>query len=147
MVWPLVSSELCSNFFNIFFYSKRLKPEYESAGNVAKGKLVAVDATKENELAKRFAVQGYPTLKYFGNGEFLFDVHFRSEQEIVDFMADPKKPEPPAEENWENDAEIAEAVVFLNDENFESTVKKRKHGLVMFFAPWCGHCKGLYLYT
>lgn len=29
----------------------------------------------------------------------------------------------------------------LTDENFKSSLKKKKHGLVMFYAPWCGHCK------
>ena len=29
----------------------------------------------------------------------------------------------------------------LTDENFKSSLKKRKHSLVMFYAPWCGHCK------
>ena len=29
----------------------------------------------------------------------------------------------------------------LTDENFKSFLKKRKHSLVMFYAPWCGHCK------
>jgi len=29
----------------------------------------------------------------------------------------------------------------LTDETFKSSLKKKKHGLVMFYAPWCGHCK------
>lgn len=29
----------------------------------------------------------------------------------------------------------------LTDENFKSSLKKKKHTLVMFYAPWCGHCK------
>ena len=44
----------------------------------------------------RFAVKGYPTVKYFKNGELAFDAgHARDENSIVDFMKDPKEPPPP----------------------------------------------------
>ena len=29
----------------------------------------------------------------------------------------------------------------LDEDNFKASLKKRKHSLVMFYAPWCGHCK------
>lgn len=32
-------------------------------------------------------------------------------------------------------------MVHLSDEDFKPLLKKRKHALVMFYAPWCGHCK------
>ena len=32
-------------------------------------------------------------------------------------------------------------MIHLTDETFKSSLKKRKHALVMFYAPWCGHCK------
>ena len=33
------------------------------------GKLAAIDCTKEANICKKFAVNGYPTLKYFKDGE------------------------------------------------------------------------------
>lgn len=48
--------------------------------------LAAVDATKEPELASKFGVKGYPTLKYFANGEFKYDISLREEMKIVEFM-------------------------------------------------------------
>ena len=29
----------------------------------------------------------------------------------------------------------------LTADDFKSFLKKKKHALVMFYAPWCGHCK------
>lgn len=55
------------------------------------GRLAAVDATKETSLATEFAVKGFPSLKYFADGQFLFDVPgLRDAPKLVDFMLDPK---------------------------------------------------------
>lgn len=48
--------------------------------------LAALDATKEAEIGSRFNVKGYPTVKYFVNGEFKFDVSVRDADKIVEFM-------------------------------------------------------------
>lgn len=51
------------------------------------GVLAAVDATKEPDLASRFDVKGYPTLKYFNRGEYKYDVgHARQEEQIIAFI-------------------------------------------------------------
>ena len=120
-------------------HCKRMKPEYTSAAQKLEdmktgGHLAAVDATKEPSLGNRYNVRGYPTLKYFKNGEFLFDVSLREEGPILEFMKDPKEPPPPPppEKAWSDEPS---EVVHLNEDNFKSTLKKTRHVLVMFYAP------------
>ncbi|XP_028394335.1 probable protein disulfide-isomerase A4 isoform X1 [Dendronephthya gigantea] len=126
-------------------HCKAMKPEYVDAAQRMKdedisGTLAAVDATKESALGKRFEVKGFPTVKYFKDGEFAFDMNERKTDTIVEFMKDPKEPPPPppAEPEW---SETATEINHLKDDNFKDFLKKKKHVLVMFYAPWCGHCK------
>ena len=54
-------------------HCKRLAPEYEAAAkelaeHTPPVPLATIDATEEKQLAGRFAIDGYPTLKVFHNG-------------------------------------------------------------------------------
>ncbi|XP_054712217.1 protein disulfide-isomerase A5-like [Uloborus diversus] len=126
-------------------HCKKMKPEYTAAAASLKdqnipGVLAAVDATKEKTLGERFKINGYPTVKYFVNGEFKFDVSLRTADKILEFMKDPKEPPPPPppEVPW---SEELSNVVHLTEEDFKPFLKRKKHVLLLFYAPWCGHCK------
>ncbi|XP_020917391.1 protein disulfide-isomerase A5 [Exaiptasia diaphana] len=126
-------------------HCKQMKPEYTEAAKTLKdqgisGILAAVDATKERNLGKKFKVEGYPTVKYFRDGKVAFDVNERKADAIISFMKDPKEPPPPPppDPEW---SDVAPNVLHLTDETFKTIIKKKKHVLVMFYAPWCGHCK------
>ncbi|XP_066149547.1 protein disulfide-isomerase A5 [Euwallacea fornicatus] len=126
-------------------HCKRMKPEYETAAAQMKeegisGLLAAVDGTKEAGLAAKFNVKGYPTVIYFSYGEEMYNANVRDAPRIIDFMRDPKEPPPPPppEKPW---SEEQSYVLHLTEENFKPVLKKKKHVLVMFYAPWCGHCK------
>lgn len=72
-------------------HCKKMKPEYEKAAEIMKAKnipgvLAALDATKEASVGQQYGVKGYPTVKYFSNGEFKFDVNVREADKIVKFM-------------------------------------------------------------
>lgn len=116
-----------------------MKPEYEKAALIMKEKklagiLAAVDGTKEHEVAQKFNIKGYPTVKYFSNGEFKFDVNVREADKIVEFMKNPSEPPPPPppEQQWEDEETN---VMHLDENTFKPYLKKKKHALVMFYAP------------
>lgn len=50
-------------------HCKSLAPEYEKAAGELSVPLAKVDATVETELAKRFDIKGYPTLKFWQEGK------------------------------------------------------------------------------
>ncbi|EGD79294.1 hypothetical protein PTSG_09710 [Salpingoeca rosetta] len=108
------------------------------------GTLVAVDCTKpENrDVCGEYDVKGFPTVKHFVKGSVNKDYpNARTKQGVLDFMADPNAPPPPpppAEVPW---SETDTDVVHLTGPTFEAATKKKKHALVFFYAPWCGHCK------
>lgn len=124
-------------------HCKAMKPSYNEAAKIMQeenipGVLAAVDATVERELANVFQVNGFPTIKYFHNGEPVYDYGYsRTTEGFVEFMKEPRPP-PEAEKDW---TELDTQVQHLTDETFKGFIKKTKHALVMFYAPWCGHCK------
>uniref|UniRef100_A0A8C4Q781 Protein disulfide isomerase family A, member 5 n=1 Tax=Eptatretus burgeri TaxID=7764 RepID=A0A8C4Q781_EPTBU len=134
----------------IMFYApwcghcKKMKPEFEEAAAIlntqdgSPGVLAAVDAAAHRDLATQFSVSGFPTIKYFQNGKDTYTLpELRSKDRIIEWMHDPQPP-PPPEAPWD---ELVSSVVHLTADVFRDVLKKKKHGLVMFYAPWCFHCK------
>lgn len=124
-----------------------MKPDYALAAKDMKAflpgaYLAAVDATKSAALAKRFKLEGFPTIKFFQQGEFQFDyAEPRTKDAIVNFMRDPKKPAPPApvEDNW-SEHPGHEHVNMLTDQSFDEFINSKPKVMVMFYAP----CKLIY---
>ncbi|XP_037252984.1 protein disulfide-isomerase A5 [Falco rusticolus] len=125
-------------------HCKKMKPEYEKAAEFlhvasdSPGVLAAVDATVNKALAERYHISGFPTVKYFKDGEEKYTLpHLRTKKKIIDWLLNPEAP-PPPEPAWE---EKQTSVIHLAGEDFRESLKKKKHTLVMFYAPWCPHCK------
>ena len=83
-------------------HCKSLAPEYAKAAQQLEKDgsevlLVKIDATVHGDLAKEFGVGGYPTLKWFKNGDRKNPLDYkggRKEAEIVSWVT--KKSGPPA---------------------------------------------------
>ncbi|CAH6792296.1 Pdia5 [Phodopus roborovskii] len=124
-------------------HCKKMKPEFEGAAEVlhgdaeSSGVLAAVDATVNEALAGRFHISAFPTLKYFKNGEQQAVPALRTKKKFIEWMHNPEAP-PPPEPTWE---EQQTSVLHLTGDDFRDSLKKKKHALVMFYAPWCPHCK------
>ena len=99
-----------------------------------------MNADEQTELAQRFEIRGYPTLKFFPAGESQEPVLFKGERTAAGLV------------EWVNE-KLGTHVLFrgppsnvktLTPATFESVVlDKSKVVFVKFFAPWCGHCKAL----
>jgi protein disulfide-isomerase A6 len=123
-------------------HCKNLAPEWKIAGETFQPnddiKIAAVDATESQDLAEKYGVKGYPTIKYFPKGS----------TEPEDYQGGRTAPDIV---NWVNEKVgtsrrvkvAASAVTVLGTENFDELALGDKATLVKFYAPWCGHCKTL----
>ena len=68
----------------------------------------------------------------------------RDKDGILAWLKDPQPPEataPPEEEKpW---SEVESEVVHLTEDSFDEFIESNPSVLVMFYAPWCGHCKAM----
>jgi protein disulfide-isomerase A6 len=122
-------------------HCKNLEPEWKIASDTFLPSddvvIAAVDATENMELADKYEVKGYPTIKYFPKGSTTAQEYGggRTADTIVSWVNEKagtsRKPK-----------KVPSAVVELNDQNFEAVaLNPNKAVMVKFYAPWCGHCK------
>lgn len=124
-------------------HCKNFKPEYAKvAAAFAKEDsvaIVSVDADQYKDIASKYGVSGYPTLKFFAKGSTEAEDYSsgRTADDVVKFI----------NEKAGTNAIVVEPpspVTILTGDNFNSiALDNSKDVLVEFYAPWCGHCKQL----
>jgi protein disulfide-isomerase A6 len=138
-------------------HCKNLAPHWKGAATALKGfvNIAAVDATdsKNEPLASRFGVRGFPTIKIFSDG----DVHQpkdyqgpRDEAGIIKYALSTisevvaKRSGVGGGSGGGGGGGDNGPVVVLTDANFDDEVYNSDvPWLLEFYAPWCGHCKKL----
>ncbi|MEE6520431.1 hypothetical protein FKM82_018296, partial [Ascaphus truei] len=96
-------------------HCKALVPEYEKAAATLKAegseiRLGKVDATEESELAQEFGVRGYPTIKFFKNGDKSSPKEYSAGREAADFVSWLKKRTGPSATTLTDEASAASLV-------------------------------------
>merc|ERR1712232_1135889 len=160
-----IASKTAEGTWLVEFYApwcghcKRLAPTWEELATSASGEfnVAKVDCTVERDLAQRFGIRGFPTIKLVSNGKY-YD--YSKSRTIEDFTAFakggyktvPPKVVPPQDaptatkktktEAAATDSGNPEDVVILSDDDFNAKTKSGTW-FVKFYAPWCGHCKRL----
>ena len=152
-------------------HCQNFAPEYEKAARALKGifKIGAVNADSEKELAGKYGIQGFPTVKFFGITKTNIQDYngARSAQAIINYMFDRAKDivnkrmgqttntnsnqKTNTNSNNNNNNKQKKKppssdkdVLVLDDKNFDETIFKSKEMfIVAFYAPWCGHCQKL----
>ncbi|KAL3899534.1 MAG: hypothetical protein SGCHY_001968 [Lobulomycetales sp.] len=128
-------------------HCKNLAPIYEEladAFSYSKSVVIAkIDADKEREIGQKFGVKGFPTLKWFPEGETSTPIDYTGGRELDDLAAYVTKQTGVKSKTVKKISHVLD----LTSSNFEKEVTSpegsAKNHLVEFYAPWCGHCKKL----
>jgi len=126
-------------------HCKSAKPDFAAAAKTvnagATNRLAAVDCTVHAKTCSDHGVSGYPTIKFFKDGKAAKEYEGgRTKTDFINFFSasDAK----PAAKPFLDDGSDASAVEILSSkEQFAEFTQEHNKVLVMFYAPWCGHCK------
>jgi protein disulfide-isomerase A6 len=133
--------------FDVGGHCKTLAPQFKKAASALKGvvKVGAVDCDQHKDIAGKFGVQGFPTIKIFSGKDSTAYSGERSAKAITEAgLAQAKKK---VKEQLDGKSSgggssggsgSKDEVVELTDMNFDKLVLQSDDvWLVEFFAPWC----------
>lgn len=126
-------------------HCKSLAPHYKKAATALKGvvKVGAVDCDEHKDLAGKFGVSGFPTIKIFSGKDSTAYNGERTAKAIAEAgLAQAKKKVKEQLEGGSSSGGGSKSskddVIELTDSNFDKLVLQSDDvWLVEFFAPWC----------
>lgn len=140
-------------------HCQSLAPDWKKAATALKGvvKVGAVNADEHKSLGGQYGIQGFPTIKVFGDNKQkptdyqgprsaagIVNQALDTAKSVVNAKLGGKKSSGGGGGGGGSKQADPDAVVELTDSNFEKEVLQSEDiWLVEFFAPWCGHCKNL----
>ncbi|KAI3387078.1 hypothetical protein SNEBB_000643 [Seison nebaliae] len=156
--WAKVLKSFKKKNLLVMFYApwcgfcKKLKPVYAKiADELKKTKTViaALDVERRSLTSLRvdYNITGYPTLLMFKNEKLFMKYEGKyDEDSILNWLKNPTKSEDSSEKKDDEEEDLwseNSPIKLLTDGNFKEYISSHKQVLVMFYAPWCGHCKNL----
>ncbi|CAB4061901.1 PDIA5 [Lepeophtheirus salmonis] len=130
----------------------RLKPIYQKAAetvmtDIQGAAMAAMDVNRpENApIRKKFNITAFPTILYFEGNEMRYQYPGENDADsFVNFLKNPSPedeiiPKKAIQLGWKD--EDTSTVVHLDNGSFDEVISKETSINVMFYAPWCGHCK------
>ena len=147
-------------------HCKSLAPEFNKAANALSGivKLGAVDMTKEESVGSPYGIKGFPTLKFFGDDKkkpkdynsarkadamanYCVDQAQKVVRSRLSGKTKPTKKKPTKKSTGQKKTKGKNSggkVVELTESMFNKEILNSESlWFVLFYAPWCGHCKAI----
>ena len=118
-------------------HCKTAKPIYEQVAKGVDEDVYAINCETYSEIGKEFDIEGFPTFCIISEGKVKSKYKGKRESsDMIEFLTENGYTKSKMEKETEHKEKFFESVKELTPEELDSL----SDSLVMFFAPWCGHC-------